>query len=116
MKNRIAYFTALMFLVVQIVLIVYSRFVPERFFCWSPYDEHNSFEVYVTIGDKELSFDEVKERYQYKSNGWEARTIHNIFSIIKQYENSYGKADKASVRVVYTKNGHDEQIWEHHAK
>ena len=55
--------------------------------------------------------EEAEKRYKYKMGGWEQRSIYNIFSIISQYEKTYGKNDEARVTIVYSINGHQEKVW-----
>lgn len=98
-------------MVAQIISLVVARFIPERFFCWAPYDEHTYINVSVEINGKELTEKEIKNRYHYKSRGWEPRSIHNVFNIISQYESTYGKDDNALVQVKYTTNGKKELTW-----
>ncbi|WP_425076117.1 hypothetical protein [Psychroserpens sp. S379A] len=104
-------FIGILFLCIQIGLIVHARFIPERFFCWAPYDQHTKFQVFVSIDGKTLSPEETVARYKYKMKGWEQRSIDNIFSLISQYENTYGKDDNAQVTMIYSTNGHDEKKW-----
>jgi len=101
----------ILFLLLQVGSIVYARYIPERFFCWAPYDQHTKFQVFVTIDGQTLSSDESKARYKYKMKGWEQRSIHNIFSLISQYEQTYGLDDNAQVKMIYSTNGNDEQEW-----
>ena len=109
MKTR--FFIGILFILLQVGSIVYARFIPERFFCWAPYDTHVNFEVFVTIDSKTLSTEEAVARYHYKMNGWEQRSIDNIFSLISQYERTYGKSDNAQVLMTYSINGHEEKEW-----
>ncbi|MBR9844772.1 MAG: hypothetical protein GYB35_01050 [Algicola sp.] len=109
MKIRV--FIGILFLLLQVGSVIYARFIPERFFCWAPYDTHVKFEVFVTIDGKTLSPEDTEARYKYKMKGWEQRSIDNIFSLISQYENTYGKADNAKVLMTYSINGHEEQEW-----
>ncbi|NRA94376.1 MAG: hypothetical protein HRU26_17200 [Psychroserpens sp.] len=104
-------FIGILFLLIQVGMIAYARFIPERFFCWAPYDEHTNFKVTVTIDGRQLSPEETQARYKYKMQGWEQRSIYNIKSLISQYERTYGKDDDAEVLMKYTKNGHPEQQW-----
>lgn len=104
-------FIGLLFLCLQLGSIAYARFIPERFFCWAPYDEHTKFEVTVTIDGETLSAEATEDRYKYKMRGWEQRSIHNIISLISQYERTYGKDDHAEVTMIYSRNGHPEQEW-----
>ena len=109
MKYR--YVIGVVFLLLQVGSIIYARFIPERFFCWAPYDEHSHFEISVKISGNALSKYEVKQRYKYHAIGWESRAIHNVFNLIEQYEKTYGSNDKAQVTVKYSTNGHKEKIW-----
>lgn len=109
MKTR--YYIGILFLTLQIVSVIYARFIPERFFCWAPYDNHTRFEVFVEIDGQVLSSVEAEERYQYKMKGWEQRSIHNIFSLIEQYESTYGEKVNAEVKVLYSTNGHAQKEW-----
>ncbi|MBO6880782.1 hypothetical protein [Winogradskyella sp.] len=101
----------ILFIISQIVLIIYAKFVPERFFCWAPFDEHTYLDIDVEVNGKLLTKKEIAKRYRYKSKGWEPRSINNVFSIIRQYESTYGKEDNASVKVKYATNGNEERIW-----
>lgn len=109
MKLRFA--IGIVFLGLQLGSIIYARFIPERFFCWAPYDSHTQFETIVTIDGKILSTQETEARYGYKMKGWEQRSIDNIFAIIRQYERTYGKNDNAEVLVKYNTNGRLEKEW-----
>lgn len=104
-------FIGILFLLLQVGSIIYARYIPERFFCWAPYDQHTKFEVSVTIDGKTLSDKETFNRYKYKMKGWEQRSIDNIISIISQYERTYGKEDNAQVTMIYSTNGHEEKEW-----
>ncbi len=108
---KIRYYLGVAFLLLQVISIVYSQFIPERFFCWAPYDEHTYIDISVEIDGKQLTKKEVKDRYRYKSEGWEPRSIANVFDIISQYESTYGKTDNATVEVNYSTNGQKERIW-----
>ena len=108
---KLRFLFGILFLGLQLGCIIYARFVPERFFCWAPYDSHTKFETFVTINGKTLSQEEAENRYGYKMKGWEQRSIDNIFSLIKQYELTYGKNDMADVTVLYSTNGKPEKEW-----
>lgn len=106
------FYIGIIFICLQIGSIIYARFIPERFFCWAPYDSHINFKTTVTINNKVLSTEEAVERYHYKMAGWEQRSIHNIFYLITKYERTYGVLDSARVKVNYSINGHKESVWE----
>ncbi|MBN4085112.1 hypothetical protein JYT89_02085 [Flavobacteriaceae bacterium AH-315-B10] len=109
MKSR--FIVGILFLLIQFLSIIYARFIPERFFCWAPYDEHTYLEVQVYLNNNALSDVEILKRYRYKAKGWEPRSIYNVFNIIEQYERTYGVYDAAEVFVKYSTNGHQEKIW-----
>ena len=108
---KIRFYFGILFLLLQVGGIIYARTTPERFFCWAPYDSHTLFETFVTIDGKTLTQQEAEARYNYKMKAWEQRAIENVFSIIEQYEDTYGKADNANVVVKYSTNGHAEKEW-----
>ena len=91
--------------------MVYARFVPERFFCWAPYDQHTHYSISVVVNGESLSAKAVTNRYRYQVSAWEPRCISNIFSIVEQYESTYGENDNAEVEITYSTNGHPEQKW-----
>ena len=99
------------FLLIQCVSVLMAGKFPEKFFCWAPYDEHTLLTTAVVIDNTNLSAKEIEERYRYRMNGWEPRSVHNAFNIVEQYENSYGAKDSAIVRITYSINGHPSQQW-----
>ena len=108
---KLRFILGILFLVLQIASVVYARFIPERFFCWGPYDNQTNYNIAVTIDNKQLSLDEIHERYRYKSHGWEQRTIHNVFAYVSQYEATYGIDDNAKIVITYSTNGRAKQKW-----
>lgn len=108
---KLRYVIGIIFLALQVGSIAYARFIPQRFFCWGPFDNHSRFQVSVTIEDKALTEEEIDKRYRYHSEGWEQRSMDNIFSYIQQYEDTYGKNDNAKVSVTYSSNGKPQETW-----
>lgn len=108
---RIGLVLAWLFIASQVVLIGYSRFIPERFFCWAPFDEQTVYTINVVIDGDSLSMEEVEKRYRYSPDAIEPRAIDNIFSIVEQYEKTYGKTDNAKVSITYSTNGHPSKTW-----
>lgn len=104
-------FIGLLFLCLQIFGVFYARFIPERFFCWGPYDHHTEFKISVVIDGDSLSSEEIQKRYRYNSEGYERRHIANIFMIVSDYESTYGRADSARVHIQYASNGNPPQAW-----
>ncbi|WP_111671760.1 hypothetical protein [Algoriphagus litoralis] len=99
------------FFLIQLIGIIYSRFMEERYFCWAPFDQISLYEIKSTVNGVVFSPEEIKSRYNLQGNGRENRSIHHVFSIIKQYEESYGKEDKVVVKVIYSTNGKAKEEW-----
>lgn len=104
-------FFVLVFFSLQIGGIFYSRFVEERFFCWAPFDQISLYEVRVELNGQSLYSQEINQRYNLPSTGRENRSIHNVFDIISQYEETYGKDESVSIKVTYRINGKAEEEW-----
>ncbi len=111
MNNSIKFRIGILFLTLQIFSVIYAQFIPERFFCWRPYDNHTYYKIDVNIDKTYLNEEKIEKRYRYKPQGWEPRSIHNIFSIVRQYELSYGKNDSAKVTIIYSINGGQNKLW-----
>ncbi|WP_299550914.1 hypothetical protein [Seonamhaeicola sp.] len=110
---KLRFLLSLLFIITQVGLISYARFTPVRFFCWAPYDIHNSFEATATINNTFYDSKQLEERYNYKMKGWEQRSIYNVFLLIERYESTYGRHDDVDVKVVYSINGHPEDVWQY---
>lgn len=75
----------------QVLAILIGKFSDTRFFCWAPYDQFSFYEINVSIGDRELNEQEIYQRYRRRKKGRNNRSIHNVISNIRQYENTYAK-------------------------
>jgi predicted ATP-grasp superfamily ATP-dependent carboligase len=102
---------AIVFLGLQLVAILSAPFVPVRFFCWAPYDEHTHYAIEVRVDGRALTPDEIGRRYHYPQAAWEVRDIDNVISIVRQYEQTYGAGDGARVSLTYRTNGHEQRTW-----
>jgi hypothetical protein len=45
-------------LLFQVVMIVYARFVPSRYFCWAPFDIQTEYKLRVTVNGRPLKSSE----------------------------------------------------------
>jgi hypothetical protein len=107
------------FLVLQAGFILSARFGPSRYFCWAPFSSQTSYRISVSIGGRPLSGDAVAARYRlptlHRGSGggshWEENSIHHVMTIVRQYEESYGRDDGARVILHYSVNGREEQAW-----
>ena len=105
------HWAGLFFLVSLLLAFSYARVIPERFFSWAPYDQHSRYTINVRIDGKLLPADDVAVRYGYAPRGWEVRAIHNVISLVRQYEMTYGRPDHATVTIDYVVNGRPPQTW-----
>ncbi len=98
------------FLAMQLALIVHARFVPERYFCWAPFDQCTRYRIEVSIAGIPLRPEEIQDRYHIAADAWDARAAANILSIVRRYETTVGRGDKAEVRIYQTVNGRPEKL------
>lgn len=82
-----------------------------KFFAWVPFDQISTYEIFVKLGQNELSQDQVFRRYKLRNPGRENRAIGHVFWQIQRYEDTYGRLDSAKVKVVYNVNGKATQTW-----
>lgn len=96
---------------VQIFAIVYSRFVPSRYFCWAPYDMQTDYKMNVVVNGKKLSGPEVARRYRRPMQGVDNRSYFHLIDIIEGVENRLPPDERADVVVSFRINGKSEQTW-----
>lgn len=101
----------IIFLFVQCISIGVATTIPEKFFCWAPYDEHTLLRTKVVIDTTELTYNQINQRYRYSLNDWEPRAVHNVLDLVEQYERTYGSQDSANVIIEYTTNGNPSKVW-----
>ncbi len=95
----------------QIVMIGVARFVPSRYFCWAPMDSQNLYAIRVVVAGRELAPGEIGTRYRQPAEGGNWQAIQHVLDKVRQYEETYGRADGAEVVVTYTVNGGPEETW-----
>lgn len=100
-----------LFFSLQVMGILAGRFTESKYFCWAPYDEISIYEIRVVILENDLDSDEIRRRYRKTPKGRENRSIHNLISIVRQYETTYGSQDGATVEISYITNGHRKETW-----
>lgn len=98
-------------LAVQIMAIVYARFVPTRYLSWAPYDEIVFYEIGVQIGDATLNEQEVRDRYRISKWGRSNRSWAHVSEAVAHYETTHGRTEAAQVQVHYTVNGRGPFVW-----
>jgi hypothetical protein len=103
-------------LLFQLVMIGYARFVPARYFCWAPYDIQTEYRLGVSIGGRTLTAGEIRRRYRRPMRGVDNRSIQHVMDIVQQYEETYGRFDRAQVLMKYRINGKEEREWQYPAR
>jgi len=102
---------AICFLLLQIVSVVYARFVPSRWLAWAPNDYAIGYKMQVHIHGRPLSADEIGKRYSLLSEGVYENPAQNMIDIIRQNEQTYGRNEQAEVELAYRPNGGPVQEW-----
>ncbi len=101
----------LIFFFIQVLGILAGRFTESKFFCWAPFDEISLFVIETEVNGKMLTPDEIRARYRIRPQGRENRSIHNVISIVRQYEDTYGSGELVVVKISYKINGHKKGTW-----
>lgn len=100
-----------LFFTTQLFLIVIGQLRETNYFNWVPYDEISLYEISVTVNGRELTEDEIQLRYRKHKFGRENRGLHNLISIVRQYETSYGIHDDSKIRINFLTNGYRKTTW-----
>lgn len=103
----------IIFFSLQLAGIIYARFTEVRYFCWAPYDQISLYEIQVRLSHNLLSQKEIQARYHIPAKGRENRSIHNIMSLIEQYERNYKRTDVVEVKLRYSTNGKPQKTWKY---
>jgi len=103
---------ATLFLLAQIALVGYARFVHTRWLCWAPNDYAVQYELQVRVRGRDLSPLEIQGRYQLPSQGWYENPAENIMDIVDRYERTEGRNDNARVFFVYSVDGGFTRQWQ----
>lgn len=101
---------------IQLGLILWSRFSPERYFCWAPHDCQTEYELTVYVNGRELNEDEIYKRYHRERKYRDVRSPDNVKSMIIQHSLTYGKEEDTVVIMKYKVNGIPKDPWTWHYK
>ena len=101
----------LLFFAIQLAGVVYARLVPTRYLSWAPYDQISFYEIEADVRGTPLSPEEVEARYRLPASGRENRSIHHVLDAVALYEQTYGAGDSAAVRIRFTVNRGEEEVW-----
>lgn len=101
MKNqkKVHQFIGILFLLLQLGSVVYARFIPEKFFCWAPYDEHTYYKIKVSLNGEELSAKEVKIASRNSNIDGFVADFSNLDDVRSMAENILQKLTKLDVLI-----------------
>ncbi len=99
-----------LFIAAQFVMILIGLGTELRYYTWAPHDQQGGYDISVVIDGRELTEDELLDRYR-RSRGVDPRAIAHVFNIVEQYERTYGAGDGAEVEIRYWVNGEGPQVW-----
>jgi len=102
---------AVSLLLLQVVSVVYARFVPSRWLAWAPNDYAIGYKMQVRIHGQPLSPTEIAKRYSLLPEGVYENPAQNMIDIIRQNEQTYGRKEQAEVELAYRPNGGPVQEW-----
>ena len=95
----------------QVGAIVHARFVPERYFCWAPFDQQTDYRLEATVNGRNLTPGEISQRYRRSARGTDNRSYQHIIDIVQRTEQQYHSDDRVEVVLTYRINGRQEQQW-----
>ena len=93
------------------VLAVHATGSPDRYFSWAPNDYMVNFSIRVHARGQELTPEEIVARYRLPSADLYEYPVGHLQNLIRQYEQTYGRADGARVELTYRINGGAPQTW-----
>lgn len=99
------------FLLFQVGMVVQSRFLETRSFCWAPHTTQVRYEIAAFVNGRALHAEEIQGRYRVPASGWEAHSAANLLLLVEQYEKTYAGDAPACVEIRYTINGTEPRVW-----
>jgi hypothetical protein len=101
----------ILLLVAQLVWVIYAHFFSWRYFAWAPNDYLVQYTIDVTVDGQPLSAQDIGARYREDQHGRYEAPARHLIDQIRQYEQTYGRSDRAEVVLRYRLNSGEEQIW-----
>jgi hypothetical protein len=99
-------------LLFQVLMIVHGHVAGHRYFCWAVFSLVAPYRITVDVNAAPLTSPAIAARYHVAAKSVELNSITNLFSVIEQYEKTYGRTDRANVVVRYRLNGESaEREW-----
>src|SRR3954451_4346974 len=99
--RHLRWIIGLSLLTFQVGAIVYAHFVPARYFCWAPFDMQTDYRLEVTVNRRQLSAQEIQQRYRRPAKGTDNRSTQHLIDIIEQAEQRYHPDDQTHVTMTY---------------
>lgn len=103
---------AALLLALQVATIAHARFVSTRYLAWAPYDRITEYSLHAIVDGRLLSPPEIHRRYGLAALGTNNRSEAHVMTIVRQYEETYGRDDDAHVFLEYRVNGGELRRWQ----
>ncbi len=65
-------------LLAQMVMVGVAWFHPMRYFCWAPYDTQYEYTIEATVDGRDLTAQQVHERYRMRTPGRNPRALSQV--------------------------------------
>lgn len=101
----------IVFLVLQGLLLGYSRFQEKPFAHFSTVGGYTSYRMFVTLDGRSLDPSQISERYKIPHRGRTSLTPDGLHAVIRGFETDEGNSDNIQVRLHTKYNAGSEEIW-----
>jgi hypothetical protein len=120
---RLGAVIAVLVLFLQAAAIAQQHLGPTRYFAWAPNDYIVQYQIRVNVADHDLTAAEIRDRYRYlyatASGPADAKVLSGTFEFppeqlideLRQYEETFGRGQHATVKLSYSLNGRPMQLW-----
>ncbi len=103
-------------LAVQVVVVVGALAGASWWFSWGPNDYLYQYRIDATVAGKPLDAADIEHRYHVDAGGIYENPIDGLLGLIRTYESTYGRNDRASVVVRYRLDNGREHVWQLRAR
>ena len=104
------------FLAIQLAQVFHAQWGASRWLCWAPNDYVTEYRLEASVEGRQLSPQEIADRYQIPARGVYENPAQNIIEIVEQYEETYGRTNPAKVTLLYRVSGGTAREWQWPAK
>lgn len=111
--DRLGEILALLILAFQLVGVLRSPFVADRFFSWAPHDQRVEYRISAREAGVPVEKSEIYARYGLPSEGRNWHAYGDILKVIEVVESRKPQSARWDVRVDYEVNLGPTQSWLH---